>query len=202
MNLIPSKPGIWCLDLLAAVWDILSPRNHELCNWQMTAQTQQYWRRWGDKPPFFQPAPIHLTAAVNTLLEHSNNQHVFSVHGVAPGWDASPPPPALEPSPDLASPATEVRTWCIGPDKKWFNIPISCRPYIGRRLLTSALQTEVGATAVCNTTQEQPDLWENLLMLSYQNIGFRKFSNSLGGITDAVLRHRLDFFSWEILVSH
>jgi hypothetical protein len=29
-------------------------------------------------------------------------------------------------------------------------------------------------------------------MISYQNIGFRKFRNSLSGMTDAVLRHRPD----------
>jgi hypothetical protein len=61
------------------------------------------------------------------------------------------------------------------------------------------LQYEIGATPACNTTQEQPDLWENPLMISYQNIGFSKFSNSLGGITDAVLRHRPDVLFLEDL---
>ncbi len=33
---------------------------------------------------------------------------------------------------------------------------------------------------------------ESPLKIIYQNIGFHKLSNSLGGITDAVLRHRPD----------
>ena len=126
-------------------------------------------------------------AELNMLLEDANHQHALNQEGTPQGWKESGNRHAPQiPLPNVVNPSTSQVH--INPDNKWFNTPISCRLFIGRRLLNNVLRSLCSEAHVpSHSIQEQPDLWENPLVIGYLNVGFRRMSNSMQGVV-AVLQ--------------
>ena len=148
---------------------------------------------WCNTPPFSEPAPASLVAAVGDALDENNNNHVESQRDNQQDWEAASVPATTATPPGVPPPGSEA-TWTVVPEEEWFDSPTSRRPAVGNTLMRSAQELLAGKEKVgdngATTVVEGP--WADPLVISYLNIGFRRLERSLHGIAHFVLHHRPD----------
>ena len=158
------------------------PQHSEDCNTNIC--------EWLEQPPFQQSAPTSFINQIYTKLEIANNEHSIQCGAVLDSWQQE----SLTTPPLRNEQSIENTKWSIHPAEIWFQTPIGLRSEPGINLLDTAYTAiSQGKThELGSKLAEEMDLWTNPFNVSYLNVGFRRFKESISGIVESVLKHRPD----------